>query len=113
VIAEATKAIAIATIVMSIPLLLTYNLKYQIFPEGMPYFLLFFWWLLSMYLVPVLLVVGIVLTISLVRSSDVSRRALLRWNLPAISVGAVAEVIVVVVGRMPSNVSTLMSATWR
>jgi hypothetical protein len=101
-IAKTTKILAIATIVMSIPLLLTYNVKYQKFPEGLLYFLLFFWWLLSFWVVPVLTLVGVVLTVSFVTSSDGSRRILWRWSLPGVLVGLAAEVIVVLLSALVS-----------
>jgi hypothetical protein len=87
------KAVALATIVMSIPLLLTFNIKYQWFPEGLLYEILFFWLiLLSIWVVPVLLLILIVLGLLMVRSKA-SDRSALRWVLWGIAIGLIAEVI--------------------
>jgi len=48
---ENSIALAIITIIMSIPLFLSYNIKHVLFPEGLPFVFLFSWGLLSVFLV--------------------------------------------------------------
>jgi hypothetical protein len=50
------KPLAFLTALMSIPLLLSYQIKYQRFPEGLPYLFLYFGGLTSVFLTPALLV---------------------------------------------------------
>jgi hypothetical protein len=41
--ATTVRNIAVLTVVMSVPLLLSYNIKYQKFPHGLHYLFLYFW----------------------------------------------------------------------
>ena len=91
---RAVKLVAWLTVVMSIPLLLSYNIKYQRFPEGLAYGLLFYWGLLSVFVVPVLLILGLVTSTRVFLSSDASSKSsLLAWSLSGVLVGATAEVV--------------------
>lgn len=91
---KTVKRLALLTVVMSIPLLLSYNIKYQKFPEGLAYGLLFYWGLLSVFVVPVLLILGLVTSTRIFVSSEASSKSsLLAWNLSGILVGAIAEVV--------------------
>ena len=88
------KNIALFTSFMSVPLLLSYNIKDQKFPQGLPYLFLYFWGLLSLFVTPVLLVVSVMTTIRIFMSSNPSNRSSsLAWNLCGVLVGVVAEVI--------------------
>jgi hypothetical protein len=88
------KNIALFTSFMSVPLLLSYNIKYQKFPQGLPYLFLYFWGLLSAFVTPVLLLVSVITTIRIFISSNPSNRSSpLAWNLFGVVVGVVAEVI--------------------
>jgi hypothetical protein len=93
-----TKVIALATILMSIPLLLSFNIKYQWFPRGLGYALLFFWGLVSVIAVPILLAVGIVLWIVFSRTCD---RSAVRWGIWGIVVGFIAEIIFIAARYSP------------
>jgi hypothetical protein len=97
------KAIALATAVMSIPLLLSYNIKYQKFPQGLPYLFLYFWGLFSGFATPVLLLLSAVTTIRIVTSSDhpSTRSSSLVWNSLGILVGVVAEIILIAARNSP------------
>jgi hypothetical protein len=95
------KVLAVLTAVMSIPLLLSYDIKYGRFPAGLPYALLFFWGLLSVVVVPMLLLVGLTMAFLIVKSSCVSRTGLLRWNLAGILVAVVAELIFIAARNAP------------
>jgi hypothetical protein len=96
------KNIALVTVVMSIPLLLSYNIKYQYFPQGLPYLFLFFWGLFSVYATPALLLLSVITTIRIGMSSNQSTRSSsLAWNLSAILVGVVAEVIFIAARNSP------------
>lgn len=64
--------LAIITIIMSIPLFLSYNIKHVVFPEGLPFVILFSWGLVSVFLVPILLLVEIGVLCSLLLSSELS-----------------------------------------
>ena len=89
------KLLAIATVLASIPLLLSFNIKYEWFPPGIAYATLFFAGLVSVFVTPVLLIIGFLVMIWIAKSSDVSRKSLLRWNLAAIAIGSVAELVFV------------------
>ena len=97
-----SKNIALATSIISIPLLLSYNIKYQKFPEGLPYFFLYFWGLLSVLVTPVLLLLSVVTTVRIVISSNPANRSRsVAWNLFGILVGAVAEIIFIAARNSP------------
>jgi hypothetical protein len=59
----ASKPVTLLTMFMSIPLFLSFNIKYQWFPQGTAYALLYFWGLLSVLVVPALLLLEIILLI--------------------------------------------------
>jgi hypothetical protein len=90
------KRIALLTVVMSIPLLLSFNVKYGWFPQGLPYLFLYFGGLLSVFVTPALLLFGFVTTIRIWLSPDGSNKAyLFTWNSLGLLVGVIAEVIFV------------------
>ena len=95
------KLIAIATIIMSIPLMLSFNLKYQWLPQGILYFALFFSIALSFYAVPVLLAVGIIVGLRIYRS-DTADHSLLKWSLWGTSVGLIAEIVYIAARLSPA-----------
>ena len=100
--ATTVKSIALLTVVMSTPLLLSYNIKYQKFPQGLPYLFLYFGGLLSVFITPVLLLLGLIVTIRIFLSSDVSNRpSFLAWNLLGIFVGVIAEVVFIAARNSP------------
>jgi hypothetical protein len=92
------KAVALGTIFMSVPLLLSFNIKYQWFPEGVGYLLLFYWGLLSVFVVPILLAIGITLRIVYSKTSDGSA---LKWGLWGVVVGLVAEMVFIAARYSP------------
>jgi hypothetical protein len=83
---------------MSIPLFLSYNIKYFVFPEGMPYVLLFTWGLLSVIAVPILLFIECFVTLRIVKSAYIAnKKSLLVVNVVAIIIASIAGLIFVVV----------------
>jgi hypothetical protein len=83
-------------VVTSIPLLLSFNIKYARFPQGQPYLFLYFGGPLSVFVTPVLLLLGFVTTIRIWLSSEgSSKTSLFGWNSVGLVVGVVAEVILV------------------
>jgi hypothetical protein len=97
----AVKSIAIATIVMSTPLMLSFNLKYQWLPQGILYFALFFSIALSFYAVPCLLAIGIILGLRLY-FSETADHSLLKWSMWGTSVGLIAEIIYIAARFSPA-----------
>ena len=95
------KNIALLTILVSIPLLLSYNIKYFKFPEGLPYLFLYFGGIFSVFLTPVLLLISVITTIRILMSSNPSKRWSLAWNLFGVLVGVVAEVIFIAARNSP------------
>lgn len=91
----------IITIAMSIPLLLSYNIKHFAFPAGYPYVVLYTWGLLSVLIVPILLLVECVVTFRIVVSEFTDRRSALFWNILAISIALIAELTFVIVRNGP------------
>jgi len=88
------KRIALLTVVMSIPLLLSFNIKYVWFPQGLPYIFLYSWGLLSVFVTPALVLLGFVTTIRIWHSSEASNKtSLFAWNSLGMFVGVIAEVI--------------------
>jgi hypothetical protein len=88
--------LALLTVVMSIPLLLSFNIKYVWFPQGLPYIFLYSWGLLSVLVTPVLMLLGIITTIHIWLSSDVkSKASLFAWNSLGLCVGIIAELVFV------------------
>ena len=91
---KTVKLLAALTAVMSIPLLLAFNIKYGWLPQGPPYIFVYSWALLSFLVVPVLLFLGLVTTIRIFLSSDAANRSTrLAWNSMGMLVGMVAEVV--------------------
>ncbi len=83
---------------MSIPLFLSYNIKYGVFPDGMPYVLLFTWGLLSVIAVPILLFIESVVIFRIVKSSDIAdKKSLLILNAVAMTIASIAGLIFVIV----------------
>lgn len=64
--------LAIFTMIMSIPLFLSYNIKHLVFPKGLLFAWLFFWGLASVSLVPILLILEIVVLSNLLASTEAS-----------------------------------------
>lgn len=90
------------TIAMSIPLLLSYNIKHLVFPEGYRYVILYTWGLLSVLVVPILLLLECVVTFCIVASESIgNRRSALFWNILAISIAAIAELTFIIVRKGP------------
>lgn len=95
-----SKWLPVATITMSIPLFLSYNIKYFVFPEGVPYVLLFTWGLLSVIAVPILLFIECVVTFRIVKSSYIADKgSLLILNTVAITVASIAGIIFLIVSN--------------
>ena len=93
-----SKWIPVATIVMSIPLLLSYNIKYVAFPEGMPYVFLFTWGLLSVFILPLLLFAEFILIVHVIKSPySVNQKPLLVLNILATAIASIAELTFVIV----------------
>ena len=93
------EAVAVATIIMSIPLLLSFNIKYQWLPSGdvwgYVYGCLFFWGLLSIWTVPFLLAALIVLTLR------IRNRSILTLNFWGIAIALLAEIIFIAARLSP------------
>jgi hypothetical protein len=96
-----TKTLAVATVIVSVPLLLSFNIKYQLFPEGLPYALLYFGGLLSVYLTPVFLISGLIVRARILRSPDISKEASLRWNLVGVIIAVIAELVFIAARYSP------------
>jgi hypothetical protein len=93
----------IITIAMSIPLLLSYNIKHFAFPAGYPYVVLYTWGLLSVLIVPILLLIECVVTFRILFSQYVGhRRSALFWNILALGVASIAELTFIIVRNDPS-----------
>jgi hypothetical protein len=90
---KTVKRIALLTVVMSIPLLLSFNVKYGWFPQGLPYVFLYSWGVLSVFVTPALVLLGFVTTIRIgFRRRDLTS-SLIAWNLLGLFVGVIAEVL--------------------
>ena len=93
-----SKWLPVATITMSIPLFLSYNIKYGVFPEGYPYVLLFTWGLVSVIAVPILLLIECFVTVLIFKSEYIAnKKSLLIVNVVAIIIASIAGLIFVVV----------------
>jgi hypothetical protein len=90
---DRAKYIALLTCLMSVPLL---------FPPVILHGLLLNWWLLSIYAVPILIIVGLIILLWNLLFSGTRRRPSLRWNLLGIVVGMIAVVVEITLIRMPS-----------
>ena len=83
---------------MSIPLFLSYNVKYFVFPEGLPFAFLYVWFLASVFFVPILLLLEIVVLGNLLGFTEIRRKArALTYTLVAIfaAVTSIAAFLVV------------------
>jgi|SRR5882724_3237573 len=97
---ESVKTVALLTAIMSMPLLLSYNVKYQIFPNGIWYLLLYYWALTSVFVVPILITSGLVVLARILMSrTDLGRPALLRINLLGLTIGLIAECVFLIVRK--------------
>ena len=93
-----SKWLPVATITMSIPLFLSYNIKYGVFPEGVPYVILFTWGLLSVIAVPILLFIECFVILRIVKSAHIAnKKSLLIVNVVAIITASIAGLICFVV----------------
>ena len=91
--------LSIVTILMSIPLFLSYYIKYVKFPEGFPFIFFFTWGLVSVPLVPILLVFEIVVLGNLLGSARLENRSrVLAFTLVA-TLSAVTSIIVFLIVR--------------
>jgi len=94
--------LVILTIVMSVPLLLSYNIRYVIFPEGLPFAILYAWGLVSVFVVPILFLTEVILVWRLARSSETSdRKSKLKYSFAAMSVAFISLVVFLVVRALP------------
>jgi hypothetical protein len=98
---ESPKWLPIITIAMSIPLLLSYNIKHLVFPDGYAYVILYTWGLSSVLIVPILLIVECVVTFRIVTQYVAEQRGFLVWNILAISIAVIAELTFIVVRHSP------------
>jgi hypothetical protein len=98
--ADLAKYVALVTCLMSLPVILTFNVIYGKPLHGTFYDFLLDWWLLSIYAVPVLIVLGLIIAIWTVVSPKRRKGSSLRWNLLGIVVGVVAVVVEIIVIRM-------------
>lgn len=95
--------LAVSTIVMSLPLLLSYNLKFGPFPSGIIYALAWSWSVVSYLAVPALLAAECIVTGWIVsKTRGVDRATLLPWHILAILLAILGETIAIVVGRRPA-----------
>jgi hypothetical protein len=93
-----SKWLPVATITMSIPLFLSYNIKYGVFPQGVPYVILFTWGLLSVIAVPILLLIECFVILRILKSAYIAnKKSLLIVNAVAIIIASIAGLIFVVV----------------
>ena len=83
---------------MSIPLILSYNIKYVVFPEGWPYIMLYTWGLLSVIIVPILLLAECLIIIRILTSQYIVRgRPSFIWHILAITIALISELIFLMV----------------
>ena len=88
--------------IMSVPLLLSYNIRYVVFPEGLSFALLYFWGLISVFVVPILFLIEVILVWRLARSSEKSdRKSKLQYSFAAMSVAFVSFVVFLIVRTLP------------
>lgn len=91
--------LAVLTMIMSVPLFLSYNIKYIIFPKGLPFAFLYFWGLASVPAVPILLVLEIVVLSNLLGFTEIGGRSReLAYTIVAIF-AAVASIAVFLIVR--------------
>lgn len=90
-----SRVLAVVTIVMSLSLLLSYGVNRDSFPEGRVFAFVYFWVLLSVWIVPVLLIAELVVVVRLVSIDLVNRQSLLIWNVLALLVGLMVGLVMV------------------
>jgi len=80
---------------MSVPLLLSYPIKYPIslFHPGGIYLFFYTWALLSVVVVPILILINIIL----ICIGEID----LRWNVFSLSVAIISEVVFLIVRKLP------------
>ncbi|MGB6199623.1 MAG: hypothetical protein WBF35_08755 [Candidatus Acidiferrales bacterium] len=86
------KTLAVLTIVSSIPLLLSFNVKHQWFPRMSDAFhssAMSF----SLTVLPIFVLLGVIVTICILASRDISKKTALRWNLTGIFVAVISVLI--------------------
>jgi len=98
--ADLAKYVALVTCLMSLPLLLTFNVIYGKPLHGTLYDFLLDWWLLSIYAVPVLIFLGLIILLWSLLLLGTSRRPCLRWNLSGILVGVLATLLEIIFIKM-------------
>jgi hypothetical protein len=94
-----SRYLAITTLLMSIPLLLSYNLKFGPFPQGIPYVLVWSWAVVSFFAVPVLLAFECVVAGWIALKAVGVDRKVLSWHYIAIPLAIIAEIIALYVRR--------------
>ena len=99
---ENARFLPIVTIIMSVPLLLSYGFKHQLWPEGFFFGFMYFWLLISTLTVPVLLLIEIIITALIFKSEHTSnQRHLFKWHLLGLTIALVAELIWIIVAGGP------------
>ncbi|MGA9978737.1 MAG: hypothetical protein WBQ08_08890 [Candidatus Sulfotelmatobacter sp.] len=92
--------LALVTMVMSVPLLLSYNLKFGPFPRGLVYALAWSWSVVSYFAVPALLATECVVTGWIVlKRTGTERSAVLPWHILAILLAILGETVAIVVSH--------------
>jgi hypothetical protein len=92
--------LALFTMVMCLPLLLSYNVKFGPFPSGLVYALAWSWSVISYFSVPPLLAAECIVTGWIVlKTRGVDRATLLPWHILAILLAILGETVAVVVSR--------------
>jgi hypothetical protein len=93
----------VLTMFMSLPLLLSYNIKFLIFPHGLSFLILFYWGLVSVFVVPILLVwQGVGITQLFKSAERRSRSRELICRLLASGVAVISLIIFFIVRSIPS-----------
>jgi hypothetical protein len=93
---KTVKWIALLTVVTGLPLRLSFNIEYAWFPQGLPYVFLYFADLLSVFVTPALVFLGLVTTIRIWLSPEgADQRSVFGWNSLGLLVGGIAEVVFV------------------
>lgn len=95
-----SKYLAIVTIVMSVPMLLSYNLKFGPFPPGIIYAAVWSWAIVSYFLLPVLLVVEFGFAAWVAFRTVGPERKVLSWHIVAILIAVAAETTAIFVRRL-------------
>jgi hypothetical protein len=95
-----SKFIAIITIVISVPLLLSYNLKFGPFLPGIIYAVVWSWAVVSYFLVPVLLAVELGVGAWVAFKTVGPERKVLSWHVAAALIAVAAETTALLVRRL-------------